>query len=173
MEHNREILRKIKIWVEHYYQFRLNEKYKPKYSDWLDEEKYWSEPVDGIQIRILVDQRVWPEGMPQPIELAILNYPAGGSARLSKTPGVFQVEINGEWYIYKPPQAEETNSINSYGYNNNFQLSENWHRKSDDKPLQLSPGKYTIRLGLSLKPESERTGIAISKTIPFEILKTD
>ena len=175
LDNNREVLRKIKIWVEHYYKYRLNEKPEPQYPSWPDEEKFWGDPVDDISVRIHIDQRVWPEGMSQLITFAIRNYTAGGSANLASVPELFQVEINGEWYIRNPPLVEKTMGLEEgHGASfNNLQLDDKWQRKSDGQPLKLTPGTYKVRVGLSTIPESKRTGIAISKTCQFEVLKTD
>ena len=113
--------------------------------------------------------------MPQLINFYLVNYTAGGSINLTSAPKLFEIEINGEWYARQTALTEPTEGIDE-GHVSSFSnllLDDKWLRKSDNKPLILNPGKYTIRLGLSLKPESERTGIVISKPIRFEILKTD
>jgi hypothetical protein len=55
---------------------------------------------------------------------------------------------------------------------NNIVFGENWRRKSDDQSLELRPGKYTFRLGLSMTPQNQRTGLAISRLVQFEVIKT-
>jgi hypothetical protein len=175
LEHNQEVLRKIKIWVEHYYKYRLNEEPEPQYPSWPDDDKFWGDPVDDISVRIHIDQRVWPEGMPQLINFYLINNKSGGSVNPAGVPELFEVELNGDWYIRKPPLAEKTMGIEEgHGSSfNNLLLDDKWERKSDGRPLKLTPGKYKVRVGLSNIPESRRTGIAISRTSQFEIIETD
>jgi hypothetical protein len=55
----------------------------------------------------------------------------------------------------------------------NILLDEHWWRKSDSQPLVLRPGRYSARVGVSLKPEAERTALAISKPFEFEIMSEE
>jgi hypothetical protein len=52
-------------------------------------------------------------------------------------------------------------------------VDENWYRKSDGKQLELKPGKYTLQVGFSIIPANQHTGLAISKLVQFEVIKTD
>ena len=175
MEQNREVLRKIKIWVEHYYKYRMDEASLSNQNSWPGDQKYFSDPVDGAKVRIQIDQRVWPEGMPQLIVFKLQDQSPGNNISVTKIPEIFELEINGDWYIHQSPVTEPTMGMDErYGPSfNNILLDDKWYRKSDNKPLELNPRKYIIRLGLSLKPASERTGILISKALQFEVLKTD
>jgi hypothetical protein len=175
IEQNRNILKKIKAWVEHYYAHRLNEKSVPKSQYWQEQRKFWGKPADGISIRVRMDQRVWPEGMPQLIVFDVRDDPGGGSVNLSRAPELLEVQINEDWYVRQPPLAEPTMGIDAgHGSSfNNILLDEQWQRKSDNRPLALTPGHYTLLLRLSLKPENQRTGPATGKSVQFEVIETD
>jgi len=174
IEQNRKTLKALRAWVEHYYRHRLDEKPPPPYGGWREEDKTWGEPVDGISIRIRVNQRVWPEGMPQVVYIDVRGHPGEGTVHLSKLPELLEVEINGHWYARHPPPKGTTMGISpGHGASfHNVRLGEKWRRPSDGKPLQLAPGKYTIRARLSTTPEDRRTGLAVSKPIHFEIIPT-
>jgi beta-lactamase regulating signal transducer with metallopeptidase domain len=175
VEQNRTILQKIRAWVEHYYKYRMDEKSLPQHLYWQEQDKYWGEPVDGISIRARINQRVWPGGIPQLVMIDVRGHPNEGSVNLSSVPQPLEVEINADWYVRQPPLQEPTMGI-SAGHGSSFHnllLNENWRRISDNQPLQLRPGKYTLRIRLSTRTEKQRTGLATSKPIQFEIIEAD
>ncbi|MBW8017069.1 MAG: HEAT repeat domain-containing protein [Planctomycetes bacterium] len=168
IESNRRTLKRLKKWVEHYYENRMDEKPGEKYPNW------WGNPVDGISIRVRVNQRVWPEGMNQLIMFDVRNHPGEGTMNIFKVPDALEVEINGEWYVRQLALKEGTSGIEGRGKSvKNIVLDEKWIRISDGKQLELKPGKYTLRVGLSIKPEDQRTGMVESKPIKFEVIETD
>ena len=158
----------LKNWTEHYYENRMDEKAKEKWPDW------WGEPVDGISIRVRVNQRVWPEGMPQLIMFDVRSHPGEGSINISNVPEPLEVEINGEWYVRQPALKEGTSGLEGHGKSvNNIVLDEKWLRVSDGQQLELTPGEYTLAVALSTTAEDKRTGLAVSKPIQFEVIETD
>ena len=170
IEQNRRTLKIIKAWVEHYDKYRTDE--EPSAPLW--DLETWGERVDGIRVCIQTNQRVWPEGMPQLVVFKLDGYLDGGFAHLRSMPQALEAEINGRWHVRHPPLEGPTEGADpglpvTY---NNVQLDEHWRRKSDGEPLQLTSGKYTLRLGLSMMPESRRTGLAISQPIRFEVIPT-
>ena len=168
IENNRKTLRIIKAWVEHYYKYRLDEKAMEKWPD------RWGKPADGISIRARLNQRVWPEGMPQLIMFDVRSHPGGGSIHISNVPEPLEVELNGDWYVREPALKEATAGLELMGKSvQNIVLDENWRRKSDGQQLELKPGDYTLRVALSTTPKDRRTGLAISKAIQFEVIETD
>lgn len=168
IENNRKTLKIIKAWVEHYYKYRMAEKSKEKWPDW------WGEPVDGISIRARLNQWAWPKGMPQLIMFDARSHPGEGTVNISNVPEPLEVELNGDWYVRQPALKEATAGLELMGKSvQNIVLDENWLRKSDGQPLELKPGEYTLRVGLSTTPENRRTGLAISKAIQFEVIETD
>ncbi|MGB2820712.1 MAG: hypothetical protein WBF17_06995, partial [Phycisphaerae bacterium] len=174
IEQNRKTLKILRAWVEHYYKHRLNEKPKPPYRSHQEDDKTWGDPADGISIRIRVNQRVWPEGMPQIVLIDVRGHPGEGSVHLSKLPEPLEAEVNGHWYARHPPPKGPSVGI-SAGHGTSFQivrLGGEWRRLSDGQPLQLAPGKYTIRVRLSTAPKDRRTALAVSKPIHFEIIPT-
>lgn len=174
IERNRRGLRIIKAWVAHYYRHRLNEKPAPRHRNWREENRTWGEPVDGISIRISVNQRVWPEGMPQLVKIEVRGHPGQGSVNLSSVPDPLEVEVNGQWYSRQPPLEGPVMGVDA-GHGSSFhnlELNEKWRRKSDNRRLQLAPRKYALRLRLSTTPRNRRTGLAASKPIQFEVIPT-
>ncbi|MFC1601188.1 M56 family metallopeptidase [Candidatus Sumerlaeota bacterium] len=171
IEQNRKTLKEIKIWVEHYFKHRMQETPIPEQRYGPEYETTWGDLVDGIQVRATIKQRVWPQGMPQLVTIDIRG-DTGGTYHLKAAPQILEVEINGEWYTHQPPLIEPTMGIDAgHGKDfHNLMLDSGWRRKSDNQPLQLPPGKYSLRLRLSIKPEDQRTGLATSKATQFEVI---
>jgi len=175
IEKNRQTLRRIKAWVDHYHKYRTDEKPRPRHIPWPEKAKYWGEPADNISIRIRTEQHIWPHGMPQLIKIAVRSHPGEGSVFLRTLPDPLEVEINGHWYARKPAlkgptMGEDPGRGSSF---NNLQLDDKWQRKSDAEPLRLIPGKYTVRVRLSTTPPDKRTALATSKPAHFQVIPTD
>jgi HEAT repeat protein len=172
LEHNRWVLRAIRAWVDHYYAQRMDEEQIPALQYWEHQEKYWGESVDGIDIRIRCDQHVWPEGMPQVLQIDVRDARRQGSINLTEPPAVLQVELNGQLYERQPSLTEPTTGIDG-GYPKSFHdlvLDDGWRGVTDNQPLQLTPGLYTLTVRLSMVPEARRTGLAASQAVQFEII---
>jgi hypothetical protein len=54
-----------------------------------------------------------------------------------------------------------------------LQLDGRWRRKTDGQAMDLKPGKYTVRVAISRTPEADRTGVATSKPVTFEVIPTE
>ena len=175
LEQNRKTLKAIKAWVDYYYKRRMAEPAKPQHYNREEYEKSWGEPAHGIKIRAVLGQRVWPEGMVQPIRIDIREDPGGGSIHLSSVPNSLEVEINGEWYVHEPALKEPTMGIDAgHGASyHNLLLDEGWRRKSDQQALQHAPGKHTLRLRLGVNSTGQRSELATSKPIQFETIGVD
>ena len=166
IEQNRRSLKIVKAWVDHYYKYRLDEEPAPKYPD------CWGVPVDEISIRLRTNQRVWPEGMPQLLHVDVRSDPGQGSINLSRVPELLEVQLNDHWYARQPALKDPTMGIDA-GHGSSFhniQLDDKWRRKSDGQPLQLTPGQYTLRAGISITPQNQRTPSAISRPLEIEII---
>ena len=86
-----------------------------------------------------------------------------------------EVEVNSEWYTLAKDADLSVYGrwhINADNLGQDLQLDGRWRRKSDGRPLELKPGKYTVRVGVSRTPVEKRTGLATSKPIKFEIIPT-
>ena len=55
----------------------------------------------------------------------------------------------------------------------NVRLGAAWRRTSDNAPLDLRPGTYTLRMRLSTQPRARRAPLAVSKPIQIEVIPTD
>ncbi len=175
LEHNRQVLLAIQTWVGHYYAHRMDEVQIPQSQYWQEQDKYWGEPVDGIDIRIRCDQRVWPEGMPQVIQIDVRDAENEGSINLTKPPEALQVELNGRLYERRPPLTEPTTGVNE-GQGRSFHnlvLDDHWQSITAGRPIELAPGVYTLTVRLSTVPETRRTGLAASRPIRFEIIAVE
>jgi hypothetical protein len=175
LQANRKTLKTLRTWVDHYYAHRMDEEQIPQSQYWQEMDKLWGAPVDGIRIRARCDQRVWPEGTPQVIQIDLCQSPEGGSINLTKAPDVLEVEINGQWYACRPPVTQPTLGIDE-GHGKSFHnlvLDDRWQRLTDHQPLELTPGRYTLRVRLSTLPPDRRTGLALSQTVSFEIIAAD
>jgi hypothetical protein len=91
---------------------------------------------------------------------------------LNKPFETLEVEVNGIWYSHHPPLTEPTLGVDSsHGRSfGNLILDSQWLDITQNKPLVLSPGKYKVRVRLSLVPQDQRTGLATSRPIWFEVI---
>jgi len=168
IENNRKTLKIIEAWVDHYYDNRMDEKALEKWPDW------WGEPVDGISVRVRLNQRVWPKGMPQLIMFDARNHPGEGTVIISNGPEPIEVELNGDWYVREPALTEAITGFELMGKSvQNIVLDKYWHRKSDGRQLELRPGEYTLRVGISIVPKDQQTGLVVSKPVQFEVIETN
>ena len=172
---NRRTLRCIKHWIDHYEANPWTEPPPPWRLDREDEEKTWGDPVDDLSIRARVYRSVWPAGLPQVVTIDARGHPGQGSVNFSKRPDPLEVEVNGTWYHCDPNTSlRVTGSWNAYHGNplQDIQLDNRWRRKSDGHPLDLTPGKYVVRIRLSIAPKDKQTGLAMSRPIEFEVIPT-
>jgi hypothetical protein len=176
IQENRQTLRIIKGWVEYCRTHPIQEESPPRLGTMDEEEKTWGEGVDDLSIRIRVGRSIWPAGLPQVVTIDARSLPGEGSVIFSSRPEVLDVEINSQWYSL-PKEAElsvrgEWNAYHGNG-NQDLQLDGRWRRKSDGQALELKPGSYTVRVGVSLTAKEKRTGVAISKPVKFEVIATE
>ena len=172
---NRRSLRCIKHWIDHYKANPWVEPPRPWRLDHEEEEKTWGDPVDDLSIRARVYRSVWPAGLPQVVTIDARGHPGQGSVHFSKRPDPLEVEVNGTWYHCDPNTSlRVTGSWNAYHGNplQDIQLDDRWRRKSDGQPLDLAPGKYVVRIRLSITPKDKQTGLATSKPVKFEVIPT-
>jgi hypothetical protein len=173
-EENRNTLRIIKAWVEHYYANPRGEVPLPWELDREEGAKTWGEPVDGMSIRARIHRRVWPAGLPQVISIDARGHPGEGSVHFHRRPGLLEVEVNADWHELAPSaDLAVRGNWNAYHGNrfHDIQLDGRWLRKADGRPLELKPGKYVCRVRLSTLPEEARTGWATSKPVEFEVIR--
>jgi hypothetical protein len=109
--------------------------------------------------------------MPQLLKISLAR---GGApvGELDGAPALVEAELNGTWYrreprLTTPTDGAATGGGASFG---NLILDEHWLSISGGRPLRLVPGEYTVRVRLSLRPESRRTGLAISNSVRIRIL---
>jgi hypothetical protein len=172
---NRRTLQRIKHWVDHYEANPWTEPPRPWRLDHEEEERTWGDPVDDLSIRARVYRSVWPAGLPQVVTIDARGHPGQGSVNFSKRPDPLEVEVNGTWYHCDPNTSlKVTGSWNAYhGHRlHDIQLDDRWRRKSDGQPLDLTPGKYVVRIRLSITPKGKQTGLAVSKPVKFEVIPT-
>jgi HEAT repeats len=180
-EENRQTLRKIKAWVDYCLTHGSKAGLRPQDLQGEEGEKEWGEGVDDLSIRAWVNRDVWPAGLPQVVSFAARDLP-GEDKQSSGTihffpsmPAALEVEVNSEWYtLAKDADLSVCGRwhINADNLGQDLQLDGRWRRKSDGRPLELKPGKYTVRVGVSRTPVEKRTGLATSKPIKFEIIPT-
>lgn len=175
-EKNHRTLKQIKSWVDHYAAHPWKEPVLPWDLSRAEEEATWGDPVDDLVIRAHVNRKVWPLGLPQVVIIEAQSASGGGSVVFNEPLVTCEVEVNGQWYS-RASNADVKVTGDWHAYNghpqHDLQLDDRWHRLSDNKPLDLTPGKYTVRVRLSSMPKGKQSGLAVTKPIQFEVLPED
>jgi hypothetical protein len=173
---NSRTLRILKKWVEYYRLHPVREAPLPWTLSMDEEEKTWGAPVDGLSIRAHVRRSIWPAGLPQVIAIEGRQVPEGNSVTFATRPQVLELEINQQWYtLPSNTDLSVSGEWNAYhgGALHDLQLDGRWRRKSDGQALDLEPGTYTVRVGISQISPEKRKGIAISLPVKFEVIPTE
>jgi hypothetical protein len=195
---NRRTLKQIKAWLDYCQQHPQTENRQPEIPQpgiqshaisAEEEKKLFGPEVDALSIRARVLRTIWPEGLPQLIAVnARVNVPeppgadrimhrmpAWGLLPLRKKPAIVEIEVNGEWYTLPAGANLAVNPRWDPRHPGEFEflpIDARWHRKSDEQPLKLPPGKYTIRVGISQSTEEDRK-LAMSLPVKFEVIVID
>jgi len=175
IDRNLRTLRAIKAWVADYKSRRMNEPNLPHLFRGPETKLLCGATIDDLSVCATTNQQVWPAGMTQLLQFQLLRPSVDMPIELSAAPEALEIELNGEWYTRHPLQTEATPNVpDGYGSSfGNILLDDHWRRKSDGQPLALQPGRYSARVGVSLKPEADRTVLAISKPFEFEIMSEE
>lgn len=175
IEQNRKTLRQIKAWIDHYQSQPWVEPDKPWKLPSDKEEATWSEPAENLQIRAHTNRSVWPEGLPQVITLEARDATKGGSVIFQEPLALCEVEVNGEWYARASnADTKVSGDWNAYhGHQfHDLQLDHRWQRISDKAKLELKPGRYKARIRLSLNATDDKSNLATTQPVEFEVLRT-
>jgi len=70
------------------------------------------------------------------------------------------MKVTGFWNAYHGNPSQD------------IQLDDRWRRKSHGQPPELTPGKYVVRIRLSITRKDKQTGLATSKRFEFEVIPT-
>lgn len=176
IQQNRRTLKIIKSWIDQYSKSDWREPLEPWRRGREAEEETWGQPVDGISIRARLNRHYWPEGMPQVVRIDARSDAGKGSIRFANKPDPFEVEVNGHWYQHDPKAKMVV--LGEWGgyYGNRYhdiQLNDRWLRKADSQPLELEPGKYSLRVRLSTAAKDQQTGLATSRPVYFQVIAID
>jgi len=133
-------------------------------------EPPWGEAVEGVQVRLRAEKRVWKGGETPTFSLDLRNRgqnPVG----LNVPPHIHHVEYDGQWYTWgglinadRPllEPGQERRDVEQVA------LSSTWATKiREGERLTLAPGKHTIRARWLVDPE--RATYALSNPVEIEI----
>lgn len=173
IESNRRTLRQIQAWTDYFAAHPWNEPRAPWELSGAEEEATWSAPMKDLKIRVHVNRSVWPRGLPQVVSIEAVSASGGGSVSFNEPLKTCEVEVNGHWYARRP-DAEISVAGSWHAYHGNpwhhLQLDRRWRRISDDEPLDLKPGRYTVRVRLSMTATDNPAELATSQPTAFEVI---
>jgi WD40 repeat protein len=149
------------------------------------EETSWGRPVEGVQMRLRVEKAKWPTGVLPKLKVDLRN--AGGNEFKSLKPATcyWELELDGQWYWSKA-QLRGRTPILPFGpgtQHNDLTMSlekhMKWVSKKGDEPLELDPGRHTVRVGICMLAVEQDDGLLatwdpekrgeVIKSLPIEI----
>jgi len=149
------------------------------------EDASWGKAVSGIQMRLRVDRTKWPMGELPKLKVDLRN--TGGNEFKSLIPATYywELELDGRWYWSKVVFRGATAALpfEPGTQRNDLTISlekhMEWVSKKEGKPLEFSPGKHTVRVGICMLAlrqddevlitwDAEKRGEVI-KSLPIEI----
>jgi len=162
----------------------------------VEGEKSWGEPVEGVQVRLLADKKIWQPGEIPTFKADICNKGLI-LLQLPVSQERCQVEVNGRWFRLIPSMVTKVIDFSSGQEQKDIAilLTERWmtmvgKELSDNSrssiilgpkmrsSLQLPPGRCTIRVAFVIYPAKANAGPplppirAVSNPVEIEILPT-
>ena len=143
----------------------------------------WSEPADGLQIRLSLGKARWPAGEIPRFRLDLRNTNTRGNPRFysQRQPVLCEVEVDGQWYGQRPgsgllsgpnyplPPGQTIPQWVNGTLDSNWEKGVTGDRRAQadahGEPLKLSPGKHRLRIAFAPLPRDARP-----VTEPLEIL---
>ena len=132
----------------------------------------WGEAVEGVQVRLRADKVQWKAGETPTFKAEFRN---DGKRELGipRQQELAQVEFDGTWYYWFgvinirtpicPPGTHVKDMVLSLG--------EPWRSSGENKPLNLAPGKHTVRIALPTQTREGREKFRFeSNPVEIEIL---
>ena len=136
----------------------------------------WGESVDGVQVRLRPDKVQWKAGETPSLRAEVRN-DGKTTFFLAKLQELCEVEVDGTWYRWGGLIDVQSGAFQpgQHWQDIPFTLVKAWARLKDKKhqPIQLTPGKHTIRVALIADPIDPNTGKpirVISNPVEIEIL---
>ncbi|MBI1312870.1 hypothetical protein GC176_16395 [bacterium] len=168
---NCDTLARLRSWVEHYAKQPWREPPEPWRLTGPREAATWGPAIGNVRIRARTNNSVWPEGLPQVLNVDVSN-PMSGSVVMDSHPAIVEVEVDGEWYTHDSDVDDrvrgEWHAYKGHRYHS-YQLTPHWQRVSDGEPLILKPGPHTARTRLTVPPETSRASLATSLPVKFRV----
>jgi beta-lactamase regulating signal transducer with metallopeptidase domain len=114
----------------------------------------WGKAVEGVQVRLRMDKRVWKVGETPTFSVEARN---GAKSTLFDTDGrldIFNMEFDGHWYtnLIKVRKIRRLQVLPGQQNKklNALRLSpENWWGTTPPRTLGLTPGKHTVRVAFA------------------------
>ena len=137
-------------------------------------EPAWGEAVDGVQVRLRADKKVWDVGETPSFSLDVRNH---GENVLTFAPIMeshCEIEYDGKWHRWGDPIRRIFGALRNIHPGEEHRdvftdtLVPSWAEKNGRKRLQLTPGKHTVRV--AFKPDGRDAPRTVSNPIEIEIL---
>ena len=134
----------------------------------------WVEPVEGVQVRLRADKKVWQAGGIPSLRANVRNQ-GKRDLFVAQAQQVCELELDGQWYTWQgeisvrsswfPPDREYKNIPISLG--------KEWHSKVGHRSLTLTLDKHTVRISFMCRPTGNDAGKeirVISNPVEIEII---
>ena len=155
----------------------------------------WGEAVEGVRVRLRADKQQWKVGEWPKLTVDLINR-GNRELRIRLThwpegdvlyPMDTQVQLDGVWYgmtVFRGPEV-----VKPFGPGSEYSdilaplhRGYGWQSKGENKPLEFSPGKHSVRLALIAHPQGNPEDVdrlgripsvrAVSNAVEIEILES-
>jgi len=137
------------------------------------DEPAWGEAVEGVQVRLRADEKVWEAGEVPTLKVEVRNHGKSYLQLYDGPPG-FTVEIDGRWhhsvYLSRLGELGSVRIGPGADYEETLPLDDSW-RDRDGAVLSLTPGKrYLVRVATSPAGDVNAPNVrAVSNPVEIEI----
>ncbi len=157
-------------------------KTRPSVAESVRKAAAWGEAAEGLRCRVRCDQAAWSPGERLILRVDTLNT-GDREMELYVRPHWCKVEFDGKWYHkhftrYRHASFVEKKKLGKGGRHDGLEipLADSWLASRGHDPMQLSPGKHTVRVRVSARPTDGAGPLwvsPISNAIEIDILPAE
>jgi hypothetical protein len=150
----------------------LGEKKDPNSAS--SEKAEWGKPVEGVQVRLKAEKKIWQNGETPRLQADILNQ-GTREWSVAQAQELCEVEVDSAWYRWGGEIRVKSSALPPKRQYNDIAivLNSHWRRKDNDAELSLTKGPHKIRALFTLNPIGAWAGQnprVVSKPVEIEVV---
>jgi hypothetical protein len=143
---------------------------------WEEDQKGWGEETEGLQSKLQADRIIWKYGEIPTFKASVRNHGMRELFIANYQRGC-ELQFDGRWYYFWTGSNSASILYGAFEpgrqYNDTpISLVENWRSKEGNKPININPGKHTIRVAFDTIPFDKNKNHVrlVSNPVEIEIL---